>query len=140
MKIFDLQKGKQPDRSLTLLTPWFQFILSFGKKFEQPVDEKNEFDLKMDEIREGRRLHPVMMTVKERHEETAREARKIKWSDKFYNSWETVTAFEAIRSHARPQGKAFGFMSLFTLEERQELRKIIREEIKEEMASQQQKI
>jgi len=40
MKIFDLQRTREPEQSLTLRTPWIRLTLCFGKKREQPADER----------------------------------------------------------------------------------------------------
>ncbi len=106
------------------------FAVSFGKKPERSIDELNYFEMQMDAIREGKRKHPAMITVGERHEETAKVVRKLKWSQGFIDSWGAVSAFKDVRDRPRPQGCAVDFLSVLTLEEREELREIVQEEIK----------
>lgn len=92
-------------RSVTLQLLWFGFTLFFGKKTGQLV-ERNYFEGQMKAIRDGRRLHPAMMTVPERHEETAKVVRKLKWSKYLMDPWGTRTAFEAIRDRPRQRSSA----------------------------------
>lgn len=105
------------------------FKLFFGKKAEQPAEEQSCFEEQMTAIRVGKRLHPAMMTAKERHEETAKAAKKLKWSRWVLDPWGARAGFEAVRDRPRRRGRAVAFLSIPTLEEREELREIVREEI-----------
>jgi hypothetical protein len=130
MKFLKLRVEKSEEKQeVTLWTPWISFTLSFCKKRGQLADERNHFEWQMDAIREGKRKDPVMMTLRERHQETANEARKLKWSMGFLDSWGALAGFEAIRDHTRPQGSVVGFLSVLTAEEREEICRIIREEV-----------
>lgn len=137
MKYFGLQREKE--RGLILRLPWFQATLLFGKEIEittakvettfQP-DERKWFDEQMEAIRKGERANPVMMTAMERHEETRRISRKLDWGNDFRDSQGTLAAFTAIAESAHPRGGAVGFLSVLSVEEREELRQIIRKELK----------
>src|SRR5208337_274193 len=99
-------------------------------KREEATDERNWLEGEMDAIRAGERPHPAMMTAKERHEETVKMVRRLKWTKGFTDRHGTRAAFEAIRDKVGPQGGAVGFLSVLTLEERQELAAVVREEMK----------
>lgn len=135
MKFFQVRKGNEPGGSVTLWTPWIRCTLSFDKKTEQQidvheaVDTESWFEQQMETIRSGKRPHPVLMTMKERHEETAKTARKLKWSKWFGDPHGTRATFEAIREHGYPRGSAVDFLSVLTVEEREELREIVKEEV-----------
>ena len=84
MKCFGLQKEK--GRGLTLRTPWLQFTVSFGKAESRDEtvsssDDQNWFEKQMEAIRRGERQHPVMMTARERHMESARVIKGLDWSN-----------------------------------------------------------
>jgi hypothetical protein len=126
VKFVDLQGEKGSERTLIFSTPWIRLALSFGKK---PVDMRNWFEVQMDAIRDGKRPHPAMMTVMERHQETAKLARKFKWSNWLTDPWGTRAAIEAIACRPHLNGAAVEFLSVLTREEQAEVRRFIREEI-----------
>jgi hypothetical protein len=132
MKCFGLQKEKK--RGLTLRTPWLQFTVLFGKEATQTESrdetvsqsrDQNWFEEQMEAIRQGERLHPVMMTARERHMESARVIKGLDWSKGFCDSHGVMAGFEAILgSHlAHANGCAIEYSSEFT---EAELRQIIR--------------
>jgi hypothetical protein len=132
MKFFDLEVQNYAEkRSVTLRVPWIHLTLSFWKKIKQPVNIPNWFEKQMEAIRDGRRKHPAMMTLTERHQETANIAKNFRWSKGFLDYWGVREGYEAFLCHSQPQGSAVGFLSVLTVEEREELRKIVREEMRQ---------
>jgi hypothetical protein len=110
---------------------WFEW---FGRKKKRTpeISVNNEhrwFDAQIQAIRRKKRQHPAMMTMQERHQETARIARKLDWSEGIRDPHGVLAAFDAIREHARLEGGAVDFSWIFTAEEREGLRQIVREEV-----------
>lgn len=135
MKSFGLQKRKK--RSLTLRTPWLQFTVSFGKEAAQAEsrdetvsssDDQNWFEKQMEAIHLGERSHPVMMTARERHMESARVIKGLDWSKGCTDPHGVMAGFEAILgSHfAHARGCAIEFPLEFT---EAEIRQIIQQEV-----------
>ena len=106
------------------------------KKQKQFVSESDWFWQQMEAIAEGKRKHPAMMTSLERHLQTVAEIQKLDWTG-FADNHGVCSGFEGIRSSVQVKGSAQGFLSLLTPEERDELRKIIREEMAEASSKQQ---
>jgi hypothetical protein len=131
MKCFGLQKEK--GRGLTLRTPWLQFTVSFGKAESRDEtvsssDDQNWFEKQMEAIRRGERQHPVMMTARERHMESARVIKGLDWSKGCTDPHGVMAGFEAILgSHfAHARGCAIEFPLEFT---EAEIRQIIQQEV-----------
>jgi hypothetical protein len=61
-------------------------------------DLRRDYKKKMRQIDRGQRKHPVMMTQMERHQATAKEAQKLKWSKNFVAMMTTPMALRALES------------------------------------------
>jgi hypothetical protein len=134
MKAFGLQREK---RGLTLWIPWIRFTVSFGKEPAQAEStnasvpqsrDQNWFEEQMEAIRRGERLHPVMMTSRERHMESARVIKGLDWSKGCADSHGVMAGYEAILGSHLAQAKGCAIKIPFEFTET-ELRQIIQEEM-----------